>query len=69
MKPLGHDLHDSDLQDTPSVGDWCPSKTLLQEDLAAFSKVNDLLHHWKVEAEVVLGTELSSDAFRNCAEA
>lgn len=68
MTPLGHDLHDSDLKDTPSTGDQCPFKMLLQEDLAALSKVNDLLHHWKVEAEVVLGTELSSDVSQNCAE-
>jgi len=50
------------------MGDQCPSKTLLQGDLAALPRANDLLRHWKVEAEVVLGTELNSDASQNCAE-
>lgn len=50
------------------MGDLCPSEMPVQEDLAALSKANDFLHHWKAEAELVLGTELSSDASQNCTE-
>lgn len=55
------------LCDTLSA-DQCPSKTLLQEDVAVLSEVDDLLHHWEVEAEVALGREWGSSAAQDWAE-
>lgn len=58
----------TELQDTLSTGDQYSSEMLLQEHLAVLSEVNDLLHCWEVEAEIVLQTEVSTAAYQNLAE-